>query len=82
MLRKKYLLTSIAIFGSVARGENSSESDVDLLVDFEKPIGLAIVDLKDELEELLCARVDIIPINAMRRRPRLYELIKSDLIHV
>ncbi|SEV90862.1 nucleotidyltransferase family protein [Thermococcus thioreducens] len=45
-LRRRFGVSSIAIFGSYARGEETELSDVDILVEFERPIGWEIVDSK------------------------------------
>ncbi len=51
---------SLALFGSVARDEASSESDVDLLVEFEHPVGLLeFIGLQQYLESLLGCKVDL-----------------------
>ena len=52
-LEDRFSVKSIAIFGSYARGAANEASDVDILIDFQKPIGLEFVDLADYLEELL-----------------------------
>lgn len=57
---KGYKVKSLAIFGSVARDEARQDSDVDLLVEFEKPIGLfTFVRLQRYLEEILGCAVDL-----------------------
>jgi predicted nucleotidyltransferase len=48
-----------AVFGSFARGDATSESDVDLLVRFSKPVGLAFFALADEFETALVKKVDL-----------------------
>ena len=78
-LQQKYPLKSIALFGSYARGEQQIDSDIDLLVDFTRPVGMEIVDLAIELEEILRQRVDIITYNAIKNR--LYHRIKDELVH-
>lgn len=47
----------VRLFGSYARDEARPDSDIDLLVDFSKPIGLKFFDLEDELGRRLGARV-------------------------
>jgi uncharacterized protein len=55
-----YGVKSMALFGSVARGEARPDSDVDLLVEFDRPVGLfGLVALQLRLEELLGCPVDI-----------------------
>lgn len=52
---------TIAVFGSVARGDDAEDSDVDFLVDFEPGSSLFdLLHLKDELEALLGCPVDVI----------------------
>ena len=79
-LREKFGVSSIAIFGSYARGEQTELSDVDILVDFERPIGWEIVDLKEYLESLLGVSVDLITKNAAMSRRRFWKEIKGELV--
>ena len=81
-LRERFGVSSIAIFGSYARGEETELSDVDILVEFERPIGWEIVDLRDYLKELLGLPVDLITKNAAMSRRGLWEHIKEDLVYV
>ncbi|NJE00796.1 nucleotidyltransferase family protein [Thermococcus sp. JdF3] len=81
-LRKRFGVSSIAIFGSYTRGEQTELSDVDILVEFERPIGWEIVDLKDYLESLLGVKVDLVTKNAVMNRERFWEHIKGDLVYV
>jgi predicted nucleotidyltransferase len=54
-------VTSLAIFGSVARDEAGPESDVDILVEVERPMGMfRFLDIKYYLEDLLGAKVDLL----------------------
>jgi predicted nucleotidyltransferase len=58
---------SLALFGSVARGEASPDSDVDLLVEFSVPVGLfEFVRLKLRLEQILGCEVDLVTPDALR----------------
>lgn len=57
---------ALALFGSVARDEGSTKSDIDILVDFDAKKGLfAFIDLKNYLEKLLKCRVDLVTKNAL-----------------
>jgi len=49
MLKKKYGVVEIGVFGSYARGEEVEGSDLDILVEPAEPIGWDVVDLKMEL---------------------------------
>ena len=60
-------VTNVRLFGSCARGEESGDSDIDLLVAFDVSRGLLpIVELKAEFEALLGRQVDIAPIELLR----------------
>ncbi len=59
------------MFGSVARGDDTESSDVDLLVDLDKGVGLvALAGLQRELTELLGINVDIVPADPLKARLR------------
>ncbi len=58
---------SLKLFGSVVRGEAGPESDIDILVEFSRPIGLlAFVGLKQRLAELLGRPVDLVTPEALK----------------
>ncbi|MDA8071717.1 MAG: helix-turn-helix domain-containing protein [Actinomycetota bacterium] len=58
----RYGLSNLRVFGSVARGEERSGSDVDLLVDVPEGVGLVTLErCQAELEGILGARVDLVP---------------------
>ncbi|MCK9279409.1 MAG: nucleotidyltransferase domain-containing protein [Melioribacteraceae bacterium] len=50
-LRKEFSVNRIDLFGSFAKGENSINSDIDLIVEFEKPIGLKFIHLTNYIKE-------------------------------
>jgi predicted nucleotidyltransferase len=55
-------VSGMRVFGSVARGEDRADSDVDLLVDLPEHMSLfGLARLQAELESILDARVDLIP---------------------
>jgi uncharacterized protein len=61
----------VRVFGSVARGEDTAASDVDLLVELEEGVGLVdFAGLKRELSELLGVDVDVVPAATLKARVR------------
>ncbi|HEY3608732.1 MAG TPA: nucleotidyltransferase domain-containing protein [Pseudonocardiaceae bacterium] len=58
---------NVRVFGSVARGEDTDTSDVDLLVDVDAEVGVvSLVGLRRELAELLRVDVDVVPATALK----------------
>ncbi len=59
------------VFGSVARGEDTESSDIDLLVDLDDGVGLvALAGLARELTGLLGVTVDVVPADSLKRAIR------------
>jgi uncharacterized protein len=80
-LQRKFPITSVALFGSYARGDASPQSDVDILVELREPMGWDFVDVLEYLENILKeTKIDLISKGGVR--PRLWEYIKDDLIYV
>ncbi len=79
-LRQNFKVKKIGIFGSYARGEQKETSDVDVLVEFEEPVGFAFIHLADSLEELLGIKVDLTTKDAIK--PNRWKYIKDDLVYV
>ncbi|MHA1230079.1 MAG: nucleotidyltransferase family protein [Candidatus Helarchaeota archaeon] len=81
-IRKKYGVIILGIFGSYAREEQNEFSDIDILVDLEKPIGLKFFELWDELENLLGIKVDLLTIKSVKQKPLLWKSIKGSVVYV
>ena len=79
-LAAKFGVSSIGLFGSVTREDFTEKSDIDILVDFSRPIGMDFFTLADLLESRLQRKVDLITLEGIK--PRYFEAIKSDLIYV
>jgi hypothetical protein len=72
---------SLALFGSVARGESQPNSDVDFLVEFDGPATFdAFMELKLFLEDLLDRRVDLVTQRGLRDEIRQH--VEKDLLRV
>ena len=64
-------ITRASIFGSVARGEATAESDVDILVEIPHAHGLfEFANIKHELEDMLGKKVDLVEYRAIKARIR------------
>ncbi|MFB0535332.1 MAG: nucleotidyltransferase family protein [Anaerolineae bacterium] len=81
-LQELFHVRRIAVFGSRARRDDTSISDVDILVELEHPVGWEIVDLHHYLEQLLDLKVDLVTKGAVIRKPLLWQSIQEDLIYV
>jgi predicted nucleotidyltransferase len=79
-LKKKFPIKSLGIFGSLTRDDFTKDSDVDILVEFEKPVGLEFIDLAEELEKLLNRKVDLVSKKAVK--PKMLEFISKELVYV
>ncbi|MBI1939686.1 MAG: nucleotidyltransferase family protein [Ignavibacteriales bacterium] len=81
-LSKRFYVSQIGLFGSYVRNEQTRTSDLDVLVDFRKPIGWDVVDLQEYLQELLGVKVDLVLKRGMVRNKKLWELVKQEVIYV
>lgn len=72
-----YGITKIGIFGSVARNEQTEDSDVDVCVEMKKPDLFTMVHIKEELQELFGKPVDIVRLRN-NMNPMLLKQIKRD----
>jgi len=80
-LQEKYGVQRIAIYGSFAKGNQTKRSDVDILVQLARPLGLEFVELAYHLEKILKKKVDLATFDTLKRSlesPR-YKHIASDV---
>ena len=80
-MAKRFGVESLSLFGSVARDEATSYSDVDLLVEFNRPVGyFGLFALQDYLEKLLGCSVDLGTPDSLK--PYMRDRVKGELIRV
>ena len=80
-LEREYGVRSLSLFGSVARDEDTLASDVDLLVEFARPVGyFGLFALQDHLESLLGCKVDLGTPDSLK--PRIREQVMGECIRV
>lgn len=81
---RRYHVTELAVFGSVARGEAGDASDIDLLVSFERGAKVTIftlVDLQSELAELLRRSVDLVSKDGLKPAIRSEVLAEAQTLY-
>ncbi len=80
-MTKQFGVKSLLLFGSVARDEANAASDVDLLVEFNRPVGyFGLFALQDYLEKLLGCPVDLGTPDSLK--PYIKEQVIGELIRV
>jgi predicted nucleotidyltransferase len=80
-LRRRFKVKDIGVFGSYVRGEQRKKSDLDVLVEFEEPVGLfEFIALENYLGDLLGVKVDLVSKKALK--PRIGERILKEVAHI
>jgi predicted nucleotidyltransferase len=79
---RKMGVVSLAVFGSVARDESTEQSDIDLLVDFDREVGLFyLFEIQHKLEDIIgVPKIDLIQRGAIH--PALKDRILSEAVNV
>ncbi len=80
-LQKRFGVTGIGIFGSLVREEATTASDIDILVEFDKPVSFfSFLRLEDHLEQLLGGNVDLVEKDALK--PTIGKRILQEVIYI
>ena len=81
-LSSKYGLKRIGIFGSYANGTQVETSDIDIIVEFDRPIGLKFVEFTEYLEDLLEKKTDVLTTVGVEqiRNSKIVQQIKETII--
>ncbi len=79
-LTQKYHVLTIGLFGSVVRKDFAATSDIDIIVDFDRPVGMEFIDLANYIEYILRRRVDLVSKNGIKQK--YYEAIKNEIVYV
>ena len=80
-IRAEYSVDELGVFGSVARDEQSTTSDIDILVDFSKAVGMIkFLRLETTLQNLLGAKVDLVTRGALKKH--IGQRILAEVKHV
>jgi predicted nucleotidyltransferase len=79
-LVQKFHVHAIGIFGSAVKGDFSPVSDVDIIVDFNQPIGIEFIDLADYIEAQLQKKVDLVSKNGIK--DKYFKAIEGEIVYV
>jgi predicted nucleotidyltransferase len=79
-LQRKYPISQMGVFGSYARGEATENSDIDIAVELNGPMGLNFVAMANEIEDLFGVKVDVVPKRSIK--PAYLPLVEKDILYV
>lgn len=81
ILKEKFKVKEMGIFGSYVKGEQKKSSDLDILVEFEEPISLfKFMDLEEHLKKILGIKVHLVSKKALK--PRIGKHILEEVIYI
>lgn len=79
-LVQKFHVQTIGLFGSVVRQDFTSSSDIDIIVDFDQPIGIEFIDLAYYIEQHLKKKVDLVSRKGIR--DKYFKEIEMEIVYV
>ncbi len=82
LLRERYGITRIALFGSFAQGSPREDSDVDIVVDASRPLGLKFFELSDYLAHRLGRMIDLLTFSMLKITKKKPEKFLRHLVYI
>ena len=79
-LVENFHVQEIGLFGSIVRDDFSPESDIDIIVNFSKPVGMEFIDLANFIENKLKQKVDLVSKNGIKEK--YFKAIEQEIIYV
>lgn len=79
-LVQKFHVQTIGLFGSVVRDDFSPSSDIDIIVDFNQPIGIEFIDLANYMEQRLQKKVDLVSRGGIK--DKYLKAIEREIVYV
>jgi len=80
-MTRRYDPAMVAVFGSRSRKDHAPDSDLDLLVDFRKPVSLIdIIGLEQELSDVLGLKVDLVTERSLS--PHIRPFVERDMVRI
>ena len=77
-LAAKFHVKSLGLFGSVVRDDFNPQSDIDIIVDFDQPVGIEFIDLANYMEALFLTKVDLVSRKGIK--DKYFQLIEKEII--
>ena len=83
-LAEVYGVKKIGLFGSYAKGTQTEVSDIDIIVEFETPLGFKFMEFADYLENILGKPVDVLTVGGLQgiRIPHVAQSIRESIVYV
>jgi predicted nucleotidyltransferase len=78
-LQRNFAVKTVGLFGSFATGSYTDSSDVDIIVEFERPVGVEFIDLSYLLEKELSRKVDVVSLKGIK--DKYLKEIEKDIIY-
>ncbi|MCW3073073.1 MAG: polymerase beta domain protein region [Flaviaesturariibacter sp.] len=79
-LAQRFHVQTIGLFGSVVRADFSPSSDIDIIVDFNQPVGIEFVDLANYMEQRLQKKVDLVSRQGVK--DKYFKAIEREIVYV
>ena len=79
-LADRFHVHTIGLFGSVLRDDFSISSDIDIIVDFNRPVGIEFIDLANYMEQRLQNKVDLVSRKGVKEK--YFKAIEQEIIYV
>lgn len=83
-LRSEYNIKKMGLFGSFVKGKQHKGSDIDIIVEFKKPLGIRFVDFAEHIESVLGKDVDVLTLEGIKsiRIKEIADNIKRSILYV
>lgn len=79
-LSQRFHVQTIGLFGSVVRDDFSPSSDIDIIVDFDRPVGIEFIDLAQYIEQHLQKKVDLVSRKGVK--DKYFKAIEQEIVYV
>lgn len=79
-LAQKFHVQTIGLFGSIVRDDFSPASDIDIIVEFDQPVGIEFIDLANYMEQHLQKKVDLVSRKGIK--DKYFRAIEKEIVYV